>query len=649
MAGAQLETFLRRLRRVLGPQGAEGASDAQLLARFVHHRDDEAFELLVWRHGLMVLNVCRRVSRHEHDAEDAFQATFLALARKAGTIGKRESVGSWLYKVAYRVALRVKNTIPMQSLTAEPLPEPLSREPVNQLLDRELSAAIDEEIQRLPEKYRVALVLCHLEGQTIESAARSLHCPPGTVGTWLARARTLLRRRLARRDFDVSDVSATRNIIAALSAVLVSSTVRAAVRGTAEQAAASGIISASVAALTKGALQTMFLTRCTATAAIVVTLSLLGGGAFVAHRVLAVEPAPASSETEDQSTPSTKCRPTAVSFQLKFEKGQPFYQILTTRTTQQMKVMSNDVPQAQKQTFYFQWTPLEEKDGKWTLKQKILGVKMDIDIGGNPIKYDSTRAAGADASNPLGDFFDTLVGTESKLILDVKTHTVLRNDLRKDFINKLGAANRHLQPLLDKILDEDAVNRMAEDAFGPLMGPARPGDSRIARRQLDMGPLGKYQNRLRYTYEGSENNLERILVKITTQYLSPGEQQGVGGLPFTIRKSNLRGSGTGFLYFDRAKGRLASSVLSATLGGTLEVEIGGQQTQVDVVQTQQTTVQTIDVNPLEAAPLQKGSKPLREETERLRKDNEQLQKDNERLRRRLQAVEEALHRNTQAK
>jgi RNA polymerase sigma factor (sigma-70 family) len=644
MAGAQLEMFLRRMRRVLGPQSAEGANDAQLLARFLQHRDEEAFELLVWRHGLMVLNVCRRVLRHEHDAEDAFQATFLALSRKAGTIGKRESVGSWLYKVAYRIALRARNTVSLRSLTEKPLPDPSSREPIRNYLDHEFSTAIDEEIQRLPEKYRVALVLCYLEGQTIESAARSLNCPSGTVGTWLARARNLLRRRLARRGYDLSDVTATRSLVSVLSAALVNSTVRAAMLGTVEQAAAAGMISASVAALTKGALQAMSLTRWTAAAAIVVSLSLLGGGsAFVAHHVRAIEPAQESSETEGRSTSSKEHRPTVVAIHWKFEKGQPFYQILTTTTTQQMKVMNNDVTQAQKQTFYFEWTPLEEKDGKWTMKQKILGVKMDIDIGGNPIKYDSTRAGGADASNPLADFFNTLVGIESKLILDAKTHAILRNDLRKDLIGKLGAANKHLQPLIDQILDEDAVKRMLEDAFGPIMGPARPGDAWSTRRQLNMGPLGKYENRHRYTYEGREHNLEKIAVKITTKYLSPGEPQGnVGALPFNIRKANLCGNGTGFLYFDRAKGRLANSVLSATLGGTLEIEIGGQQTQVDLVQTQQTIVRTRDANPLNV-------KPLGVEEDSLRKENEQLRKENERLRQRLQAIDEALRREDRPK
>ncbi|MGH7223657.1 MAG: DUF6263 family protein [Gemmataceae bacterium] len=636
MSSAQLSSFLRHLRRVLRPPAAEGASDAQLLQRFVQERDEQAFELLVWRHGLMVLNVCRRVLRHEQDAEDAFQATFLALACKADAIGKRESLGSWLYKVAYRLALRASNTVPLRSLSEEPLPDPSSREPIDDLLCRELTTAIDEEINRLPEKYRVAVVLCHLEGQTIESAARSLACPPATVGTWLARARTLLRRRLARRGFDLSSLDGVRNIVAVLSAALVNSSVQAALMGTAEQAAAAGLISASVAALTKGALRAMFWTRCTAITVMILTLGLAsGGGALVAHRVLAAEPEKAAEPVATPNASTEERRPTAVMLQWKFKKGQVFYQIFTTETSQVMTVMNNVVSQKQKQTFYLQWTPEKKVGGKWIVAQTIIGVKMDIDIGGSPIKYDSTAAN--HPRNSVHDFFKALVGAEFKLSLDARTLEIIHIDGREKFVKKLAAANKQMKPLIDKILSEDALKEMADASFGLLMGPARPGDSWTKRRQVDMGPIGIYQNNLRCTYDGREDKLDKITVKITTKYLLPHNQKGVGKLPFRIHKANLSGDGTGFLYFDRAKGRLANSVISVTLGGTLAIEIGGEKTHVDLVQTQQTTVRTMDANPIEAAPARKENEPLRKENERLRKDNQ-------RLRQRLQAVEKALRR-----
>lgn len=633
MANPALHTFLRQLRRVLRPAAAEGASDAQLLQRFVEAADEQAFELLVWRHGLMVLNVCRRVLHHEHDAEDAFQATFLALARKAAEIGKRQSLGSWLYKVAYRIALRARNTTPWRSLRDEPVADPASREPIDDLLWREFASAIDEEIQRLPEKYRVAVVLCHLEGQTIESAARSLACPPATVGTWLARARTLLRRRLARRGFDLSSLAGMRNGLAVLSAALVNSTVRAGLLGSAEQAAAAGLISASAAALTKGALQAMTMTRWTAIAAMVLTLGLLGGGGvLLAHRVLAAEPAKAVS-VDERNAPAKEPQPVAVRFEWKFKKGEPFYQIFTTKTIQKMKVMGNDVTQNQFQTFYLRWTPEKEIDGKWILAQKILGAKMDIDIGGTPIKYDSTAAP--KDNNPLHEFYQQLVDAEFRLTLDAKTLEVLHIDGREKFVNKMAAAKPQLMPLLDKILSEESLKDMADTSFSRLMGPTRPGDSWTKRQQIDLGPLGTCQHNLRFTYEGREKRLDKIRVQVTSNYLPPGDRKEGVGLPFRVQKAALRGEGGGILYFDRAKGCLTRSEMSTNLKGKMVINIGGGENDVELSQTQETAVETMDTNPIGI--------------EALRKENQRLTKENERLRQRLRAVEEALHRDDAVK
>src|SRR5262249_17312343 len=133
MASGQLSTFLRQLRRVVGAPAANGPSDAQLLHRFIQRHDEEAFELLVWRHVALVMNVGRRVLREEQGAEDAFQATFLTLVRKAGAIGKHEAVGSWLYKVAYRIALRARGVTPSRPLPERPLPDPSSTEPIHDL------------------------------------------------------------------------------------------------------------------------------------------------------------------------------------------------------------------------------------------------------------------------------------------------------------------------------------------------------------------------------------------------------------------------------------------------------------------------------------------------------------------------------------
>jgi RNA polymerase sigma factor (sigma-70 family) len=184
-----------------------GLTDAQLLHRFLTKRDGAAFELLVWRHGPMVLRVCRRILRDAHGAEDAFQATFLTLACKAGSIGNQEVVSSWLYKVAYRIALRAKASATKRATHEQPLVDCLaggSIAPPDEAAWRELGPLLDAEVRRLPEKYRAAFVLCYLEGKTNEEAARELGCPKGTILSRLSRARERLRKRLNQRGLALS-------------------------------------------------------------------------------------------------------------------------------------------------------------------------------------------------------------------------------------------------------------------------------------------------------------------------------------------------------------------------------------------------------------------------------------------------------------
>src|SRR5439155_8436824 len=137
--------------------------------------------VLVWRHGPMVLSVCRRVLRHEQDAEDAFQATFLTFVRRARSIAKRQAVASWLYKVAYRIALEAKALASKRSVREKQNTGPLeakgTQEPSDAAAWRDLRAVLDEEVNRLPDKYRTPLILCYFEGKTYEEVARELGCP----------------------------------------------------------------------------------------------------------------------------------------------------------------------------------------------------------------------------------------------------------------------------------------------------------------------------------------------------------------------------------------------------------------------------------------------------------------------------------------
>src|SRR5262249_32031175 len=203
MRQGQLRAILGHLHRAANPN-AGGPSDAELLDRWRKHRDPMVFEVLVWRHGAMVWNVCRRILRHEPDAEDAFQATFLTFLRKANRIGQGRFLGSWLYKVAYRTALNARRASarhkahgPLDSQVPHAATTPADGWD-------EVAPVLDEEVNRLPEKYRRPFVLCYLEGKPTDEAAQDLGCPRGTVGTRLAWARERLRARLTRRGVTLS-------------------------------------------------------------------------------------------------------------------------------------------------------------------------------------------------------------------------------------------------------------------------------------------------------------------------------------------------------------------------------------------------------------------------------------------------------------
>jgi RNA polymerase sigma factor (sigma-70 family) len=190
---------MQRLREMVGADSLDQQPDGQLLQRYLVQHEEPAFEALVRRHGPLVLGVCRRLLHNWHDAEDAFQATFWVLARKAGSITKKESVAGWLYQVAYRAAVKARARAAnqqQQERKAQPKP---STDPLAEVTGRELLSVLDEELQRLPQRYRTPLVLCYLEGKTRDEAAQELGWSLGTLKRRLEQGRELLRGRLARR------------------------------------------------------------------------------------------------------------------------------------------------------------------------------------------------------------------------------------------------------------------------------------------------------------------------------------------------------------------------------------------------------------------------------------------------------------------
>jgi RNA polymerase sigma factor (sigma-70 family) len=282
MATAGLSRVLQHLRQAL-PDGAE--TDAQLLARFTREGEEAAFAALVRRHGPMVLAVCRRVLGHLHDAEDAFQATFLVLARKAGSVIKAESLGCFLYRVAWRVALEARTIAARRrarEVVVSEVPHPL----VDPVEPDDWRPVLNEELTRLPEKYRTALVLCALEGKTYREAAGQLGLPEGTLCSRLSAARQILARRLARRGVTLPAAALTVALSeqvagAAVPAALMDSAVRGAVLVSAGLEAAAAT---PAAVLMKGVLKAMFLTKLKLVVTVAAVAGTLGVGGF-AYRV----------------------------------------------------------------------------------------------------------------------------------------------------------------------------------------------------------------------------------------------------------------------------------------------------------------------------------------------------------------------------
>jgi RNA polymerase sigma factor (sigma-70 family) len=307
--------ILRHLRSVALRQAAGGLEDAQLLERFLAERDEAAFEALVRRHGPMVFGVCRRVLGQRHDAEDAFQATFLVLACKAASVRNRGAVGSWLYGVAYRTAGKARARAARRHLKEREAAVTEARK--DKPNHDDLARLLDLELNRLPEKYRGPVLLCDLEGASRKEAARQLGLPEGTLSSRLATARSLLAKRLTQRGLalatgGVAAVIAENAASACVPALLIGSTVRAAAKVAAGQAVTAAA-SASVASLAKGVMNTMLMSKLKVPLGLILAVGLvtLGWGAYHGTRaaddppppakVLAKAPAPEDRAKDDSA------------------------------------------------------------------------------------------------------------------------------------------------------------------------------------------------------------------------------------------------------------------------------------------------------------------------------------------------------------
>lgn len=279
MGGGQLVAILRRVLQVAERQ-AQGQGDRQLLDRFVANKDEAAFAALLERHGRLVFGVCRSVLQNEHDAEDAFQATFLVLARMAASIRQRDSLPSWLYGVALRTAMKARramNTRRRHECETQPK---TSVPPVAEAAERELEAILCEEIGQLPDKYRAPFVLCVLQGRSRADAAQELGWKEGTVSSRVAKARALLEASLTRRGIVVVPAIVSAVVPAALAAGVA----RAAAPFAAKQACET--VSVAAVALAEVVIQGMLTAKVKTIAVLVFLLTMALGGGLLAHSTL---------------------------------------------------------------------------------------------------------------------------------------------------------------------------------------------------------------------------------------------------------------------------------------------------------------------------------------------------------------------------
>src|SRR5262249_14933469 len=263
MPSSPMSSVIEHIRRAVPSDG-----DGELLGRFVERRDETALAALVKRHGPMVWGVCRRLLAH-HDAEDAFQATFIVLVRKAGSIKPRGMVGNWLYGVARQVSLQARNTGRRRAREKQVAQMPDIEAPQDRWAD--VRPILDEELSRLPDHYRAVIVLCDLEGRSRKEVAGQFGCPEGTVASRLARAREMLAKRLTQRGVTLSGGALTavfsQNAASAVPASVVMSTIRA---------ASLGRVPVKVAALAEGVLKGMLLTKLKSVMAILLVAALVG-------------------------------------------------------------------------------------------------------------------------------------------------------------------------------------------------------------------------------------------------------------------------------------------------------------------------------------------------------------------------------------
>jgi hypothetical protein len=289
-------------------------------------------------------------------------------------------------------------------------------------------------------------------------------------------------------------------------------------------------------------------------------------------------------------------------FVTRFEKDKPFYQKLTTKVDQQLKVQGgSEVPLKHEQTFYFKWTPIsQDKDGKWTAKMAIEGVQFKMDIAGQTIDFDSTHPnpTGAAGNPGLTDFFKNLVGSELTVTFG-KGMTVEKVDGRDELQKKLAAVNPQMEAVLKSVLTDEAIKEMTDPSAGVTPKDPQPVNGTWEKKAtLSLGPIGSYERTFTYTYKGKDaekKDLDRIEVKPSLTYKPPANTNE-GGLPFRIKGGKLETKEVkqGIVLFNPKAGRVDSVRINLVLTGDLDVTIGSADSKVNLTQDQRTELDSSD-------------------------------------------------------
>src|SRR5262245_22904709 len=304
MSSGPIHRVLKHLRHAAQPANGGERPDAELLCSFLEGRDETAFAALVHRHAAMVLGVCRRVTGDAHDAEDAFQAAFCVLLRKAGSIRRRDVLGSWLYGVAYRTALAAKARrakTRRREQQVDPMPQPMHVPPDP---GQDWQPLLDAAIERLPDKYRVPIIMCDLEGKSRRDAALQLQVSEGTLSSRLARGRRLLAQRLQRHGLTLSGgalaaILAQSVASAQVPVPLVQSVSQAGAKVIVGQAPTCLAFSAPVVALTEGVMKAMLIGKLkTLALALVACAAVALGGAWMTGS--AADPIDSANDAQQQ-------------------------------------------------------------------------------------------------------------------------------------------------------------------------------------------------------------------------------------------------------------------------------------------------------------------------------------------------------------